>query len=261
MPLRRLEQLIRRLVGKPAPGVRLDPLEDRDVTAIQRPCERDLGVKFRDAMLLRKALTHRSALVGNGDNAYESNERLEFLGDSVLELVVNEHLFKRYPGKREGDLTKMKSLLVSRGVLARQAKRMSLGNYIFLSQAEQDSGGRKRASILADAYEAVLGAVYLDQGFEAARGFVHQHLLRQSTDILADDAHKNYKNMLQELVQAEYKTYPRYRTSSEDGPDHNKLFTVEVTVHGKRYGAGKGANKKQAEQEAARAALGALGKI
>ncbi len=223
--------------------------------------QRKLGIHFASQNLLRKALTHRSYLQGNGDNVELSNERLEFLGDSVLELIVNEHLYKSYPGKREGDLTKMKSLLVSRSVLARRARTMDLGDYVLLSDAEEDAGGRRRASILADTYEAVLGAIYLDCGFEAARLFVMSNLLSGAEAILADRAHTNYKNILQELVQAEYKTHPRYRTSSEEGPDHEKVFTVEVNVHGKAFGEGRGPNKKQAEQEAARSALLRLGRL
>jgi ribonuclease-3 len=220
-----------------------------------------LGLRFERPILLRKALTHRSYLQGNGDNVELSNERLEFLGDSVLELIVNEHLYRCYPGKREGDLTKMKSLLVSRGVLARRARAINLGTFVLLSEAEQEAGGRRRTSILADTYEAVLGAIYLDRGFEAARMFVEHNLLSDAEKILSDRAHTNYKNILQEHVQAEYKTHPRYRTSSEEGPDHEKIFTVEVNVHGKSFGEGRGTNKKQAEQEAARSALARLGKV
>ncbi|MGD8394367.1 MAG: ribonuclease III [Candidatus Eiseniibacteriota bacterium] len=236
-------------------------LDPADIGRSLAACQRDLGIAFSRGELLQKALTHRSSLQGNGDNVHHSNERLEFLGDSVLELIVNEHLYSKYPDKREGDLTKMKSLLVSRSVLARRARAMHLGDYLFLSRAEQDAGGRQRSSILADAYEAVLGAIYLDCGFAAAQRFVKVHLLDSAEQILADRAHTNYKNMLQEWVQAEFKTYPRYRTSSEEGPDHEKLFTVEVAVHGKSFGVGKGSNKKRAEQEAAKSALEAHGKI
>ncbi len=239
----------------------LKPAVRKDETARLAAFQSKLGVRFANQGLLRKALTHRSYLQGNGDNVELSNERLEFLGDSVLELIVNEHLYKSYPGKREGDLTKMKSLLVSRSVLARLARAMDLGDFVLLSDAEDDAGGRRRASILADSFEAVLGALYLDCGFEAAREFVRSNLLSGAEAILADRAHTNYKNILQELVQAEYKTHPRYRTSSEEGPDHEKMFTVEVTVHGKTFGDGRGSNKKQAEQEAARAALLQLGKL
>lgn len=237
--------------------------QPRPVGGEDKPAELQqvLGFRFSQPLLLRKALTHRSFLQGNGDNVEHSNERLEFLGDSVLELIVNEHLYRRYPGKREGDLTKMKSLLVSRGVLARRARAMNLGEFVLLSDSEHEAGGRRRASILADTWEAVLGAIYIDQGLEEARRFVQANLLSGAESILSDRAHTNFKNILQELVQAEYKTHPRYRTSSEEGPDHEKVFTVEVIVHGKSLGDGRGTNKKQAEQEAARAALRGLGKL
>jgi ribonuclease-3 len=155
----------------------------------------------------------------------------------------------------------MKSLLVSRSVLARRARAINLGGFVLLSEAEEEAGGRRRTSILADTYEAVLGAIYLDRGFESARVFVERNLLANAEHILADREHTNYKNILQELVQAEFKTHPRYRTSSEEGPDHEKMFTVEVNVHGKTFGEGRGTNKKQAEQEAARAALARMGKM
>jgi ribonuclease III len=250
-----LRALLKRLLGRPTPTGALH--EEIQLAEFQS----HLGLRFERPILLRKALTHRSYLQGNGDNVELSNERLEFLGDSVLELIVNEHLYRCYPGKREGDLTKMKSLLVSRSVLARRARSINLGTFVLLSEAEQDAGGRRRTSILADTYEAVLGAIYLDRGFEAARMFVEHNLLSDAESILTDRAHTNYKNILQELVQAEYKTHPRYRTSSEEGPDHEKIFTVEVNVHGKSFGEGRGTNKKQAEQEAACSALARLGKL
>ena len=246
---------VMRLFGRPAGGGSVE--EEQKLNEFQSNLELD----FERPGLLRKALTHRSYLQGNGDNIELSNERLEFLGDSVLELIVNEHLYRRYPGKREGDLTKMKSLLVSRSVLARRARAINLGGFVLLSEAEEEAGGRRRTSILADTYEAVLGAIYLDRGFESARVFVERNLLANAEHILADREHTNYKNILQELVQAEFKTHPRYRTSSEEGPDHEKMFTVEVNVHGKTFGEGRGTNKKQAEQEAARAALARMGKM
>lgn len=214
---------------------------------------------FAKPSLLCWALTHRSYLNNNGNELPCSNERLEFLGDSVLELVVNEYLYDRYPDHQEGELTKMKSLLVSRGVLAEQAKRLNLGRFIFLSEAERDSGGTFRASILADGFEAVIGALYLDGGLDQARAFVKRHLLSDVHRILGNRSHLNYKSVLQENIQERYKTYPRYRSITETGPDHRKVFTVEVTVRGDSLGLGKGTNKKRAEQAAARNALERLG--
>jgi len=217
-----------------------------------------IDVRFNDVALLRQALTHRSYLGANGNDLSTSNERMEFLGDSVLELVVNEYLYGHFPEHQEGDLTKMKSLLVSRNILSDQARVMELGQFLFLSEAESDSGGRQRPSILADAFEAVIGAIYLDQGMEAARRFLEPRLLVDAPGILSDRKFTNYKSVLQEYVQAEFKTYPRYRVSSQSGPDHRKIFTVDVSVRGKKLGEGRGSNKKRAEQSAARDAIESL---
>ncbi|MBI4364043.1 MAG: ribonuclease III, partial [Candidatus Latescibacteria bacterium] len=211
--------------------------------------------KFKDPELARQALTHRSFLHSQPERGGESNERMEFLGDSVVGLVVNEFLYRKFTSLREGELTKMKSLLVSRVILSRTAKIMGLGNFILLSEAETGSGGRDRASILADTLEGVVGAVYLDGGLEPARTLTERLLLRQVHEILSDANLANYKSMLQEYVQGEFKTHPQYRISSEMGPDHEKMFTVEVVVNQKILGRGHGANKKEAEQEAARDAL------
>jgi ribonuclease III len=220
--------------------------------------ERKVGMRFHDRAILEQALTHRSFLGSNGGDPSRSNERLEFLGDAVLELVVIEHLYGDYPIDREGELTKKKSLLVSKGVLALRAEKMGLGSFILLSESERDSGGRERASILADAFEAVVGAIYLDRGIGEARRFIREQLLRTASSILEDRAHLNYKSLLQEYVQAKHKTHPRYRVVTEVGPDHMKLFTVEVSVRGMLLGKGQGRNKKEAEQNAAGDALGKL---
>jgi ribonuclease-3 len=223
-----------------------------------RGFEAILHYKFRDPELARQALTHRSYLHSQPDrdkSGGESNERMEFLGDSVVGLVVNEFLYRKFTSLREGELTKMKSLLVSRVILSRTAKEMGLGDHVLLSEAETGSGGRDRASILADTLEGVIGAVYLDGGLEPARRLTERLLLRQVHEILSDANLANYKSMLQEYVQGEFKTHPQYRISSELGPDHEKVFTVEVVVNSKVLGRGHGSNKKEAEQEAARDAL------
>jgi ribonuclease-3 len=217
------------------------------------------GYRFRDTELICGALTHRSYLNSNGTDLPGSNERLEFLGDAVLELVVNHFLFNRYADQQEGELTKMKSLLVSRNVLAEQARCLGLGEFVFLSDAERDSGGENRASILADAFEAVIGAIYLDGGLGPARRFISENLLKSSEAILIQPDHANYKSILQEHVQEKLRTYPRYLTLQETGPDHAKVFTVEVVVKKDRLGLGKGTTKKRAEQAAAHDALETLG--
>lgn len=238
----------RRLFGAPTPGT---PEEQSTLDQFQE----QIKIHFRDPSLLRQALTHRSYLGANGSDLRTSNERMEFLGDSVLELVVNEFLYQHHPDYQEGELTKMKSLLVSRNILSAQARDMDLGRFLLLSDAESDSGGRQRASILADAFEAVVGAIYLDQGLPVARDFLEPRLLQAAPEILKDRKFTNYKSVLQEYVQAEFKTYPRYRISAQEGPDHKKLFTVDVSVRGRKLGEGQGTNKKKAEQSAARNAL------
>ncbi|MFB3909293.1 MAG: ribonuclease III [Candidatus Eisenbacteria bacterium] len=220
--------------------------------------ERKTGVRFRDRATLQQALTHRSFLGSNGGDPVRSNERLEFLGDAVLELVVIEYLYRVFPLDREGDLTKKKSLLVSKAVLADRAEALGLGDFILLSDSERDSGGRERASILADAFEAVIGAIYLDRGIAVVRQFIEERLLSTAEAILHDRARLNFKSLLQEYVQARHKTHPRYRVVTEVGPDHQKLFTIEVSVRGSLLGRGQGRNKKEAEQNAAGDALGHL---
>jgi ribonuclease III len=225
------------------------------VASVVAAFEAKTGVRFKDSSTLEQALTHRSFLGCNGGDPCRSNERLEFLGDAVLELVVIEYLYRIFPLDREGELTKKKSLLVSKSVLANQAEGMGLGEFILLSESERDSGGRERASILADGFEAVVGAIYLDRGIAIARHFIHEQLLHTASAILEDKAHLNFKSLLQEHVQARHKTHPRYRVVTELGPDHMKLFTVEVSVRGNLLGRGQGRNKKEAEQSAAGDAL------
>jgi ribonuclease-3 len=219
------------------------------------------AITFRDPGLLKLALTHRSYLSVTGQGPRESNERLEFLGDSVLGLVTSEYLYRRHPDDHEGQLTKTKSLLVSKAILSRRALRMGLGRFVLMSHSEVESGGRQRLSILADAFESVLGAVYLDQGFEIARKFIHQWLLAESDAIVSDKRHTNYKSHLQEYVQSTYRTHPVYRIRSEYGPDHSKHFMVEVMVGRRTLGEGRGHNKKEAEQAAARDALERVEKL
>jgi ribonuclease-3 len=216
---------------------------------------RQYGTPFRDLTLLKLALTHRSYLSVTGQGPRESNERLEFLGDSVLGLVTSEFLYRRHPDEHEGQLTKTKSLLVSKAILSRRALRMGLGRFVLMSHSEVESGGRQRLSILADAFESVIGAIYLDQGFEASRAFIHKHLLAESDAITSDKRHTNYKSHLQEYVQNAFRTHPVYRIRSEYGPDHSKHFMVEVMVGKRTLGEGRGHNKKEAEQAAARDAL------
>jgi len=227
---------------------------------IGRLC-RALGVRFHDPGLLNQALMHRSYSYEADLDRHESNERMEFLGDSVLGLVVNEHLYATYTKREEGRLTKIKSLLVSEAVLSKRADDLSLGKYILLSDNERQSGGGSRASILADAFEAVIGAIYLDSGLPAARRFIERHLLAGMDELLEVDEYKNYKSMIQEHAQRKLGARPRYRVVSAKGPEHQRVFFVELKLGGRAVGRGEGKNKKEAEQAAARSALGKLGLI
>jgi ribonuclease-3 len=213
-----------------------------------------ISYRFRNPSLLKQALTHRSYL-HKEDHTIESNERLEFLGDSVLGLIVTEALYKRLPRESEGGLTRMKSHIVSRVRLAEEARRLGLGEHLILGPGEDQSGGRRRHSILSDGYEAVLGAIFLDGGLDAARRFVSIGLLKDIGCSRDYRQQQNFKSWLLEHVQAEGGRAPAYRVAGETGPDHIKEFTVEVVVRSAVLGTGKGASKKKAEQEAAKKAL------
>ena len=220
--------------------------------------EAKLGHQFQERSLLDNALLHRSHSFVLKHHREVSNERLEFLGDAVLGLVVNDYLFQLYGDSSEGDLTKMKSLLVCRSRLAEVATNLELGNHIRMSRSEAATGGRRRSSILADTTEAVIGAVYLDGGLPAAQHMINRCLLLNCEEILDSRSQENYKSRLQEIIQARFKHPPRYRVTSADGPDHARIFKVNVTYNGHPLGEGEGPNKKTAEQEAAREALATL---
>jgi len=219
--------------------------------------EAALEHEFTDEGHLEHALVHRSFCAEHPE--VESNERMEFLGDSVLGLLVNEHLYARYTKREEGRLTKIKSMLVSEPVLSSKADELALGDYILLSENERQSGGGSRVSIIADAFEAVIGAIYLDSGLGKARKFVERHLLSEIDELLEVDEYKNYKSMIQEHAQRKLGARPRYRVVSAKGPEHQRVFFVELKLGGRTVGRGEGKNKKEAEQAAARNALGKLG--
>jgi len=217
--------------------------------------EEKLAYHFKKPQLLKQALTHRSHVHVTGRERLDSNERLEFLGDSVLGMVVNDYLYHRFPEKEEGDLTKIKSLLVCGATLAKIGNRIGLGDHLLLSRSEAGTGGRQRDSILADVTEAVIGAVYLDGGLEESREFIRRHVMVNVNETIQEQTHRNYKSILQETLQARFKTPPRYKVSSTTGPDHARRFTVKVTLRGTVLGVGSGNSKKQAEQSAAEIAL------
>lgn len=220
--------------------------------------EAALGLNFCDKTLLRRALTHRSYLNENPDYPLEDNERLEFLGDAVLDFITGEHLYHHFPEMPEGRLTNLRSALVRTESLAEFAGILNLGDFLFLGRGEDDSGGRRRPAILCDAYEALIGALYLDQGIDKTRDFALPHLKPALEKVLATDSEKDPKSQLQEITQSEYQLTPTYRTVKEEGPDHAKEFTIEAVIGNRTYGTGKGFSKQNAAQAAAQAALNNL---
>lgn len=218
--------------------------------------EQVLGYEFQDRSLLVNALTHSSYANENRAAGAVSNERLEFLGDSVLGMVTAEHLFRTHPDLPEGELTRTRAALVCEGSLHQVALQWGLGRYLRLGKGEENSGGRERTSILADAVEAVLAAMYLDGGIGTARKAIHRFIL--SDEAQAEAANRDYKTTLQEIVQRESGRVLAYRLAGESGPDHAKTFQVEVTLDGAVIGSGRGRSKKEAEQMAAKAAIGPM---
>ena len=217
--------------------------------------QKDIGYIFRDSSLLTLALVHRSHTHMNGHSTVPSNERLEFLGDSVLNIIVTEYLYHAFPEKQEGDLTQIKSRIVSKNVIAEKAKQIRLGTYLLLGQGEEQSGGRSRTSLLADGFEALLGALYLDGGKKAAQSFLQKYLLHDLKSIITAEEHTNYKSLLLEHYQGMGSGQPVYKVIGEMGPDHEKEFTVVVEIAGTIQGRGMGLSKREAEQKAAKDAL------
>ena len=220
--------------------------------------EEKIGYAFQDRTLLENALTHSSYANEHRDKGMPSNERLEFLGDSILGLVVADHLYRNRPDLPEGDLTRIRAALVCEGSLVEVAKSLDLGSYLKLGRGEESGGGRKRPSIQADAVEAMLAAVYLDGGIGQARKLIHNLILNQEREKIANG--RDFKTALQELVQRESGQVLSYRLVGESGPDHAKCFSMEVLLNGQPIGAGEGRSKKEAEQAAAKAAVGKLEK-
>lgn len=210
---------------------------------------------FQNPLLLETALTHRSALNEKLSQATESNERLEFLGDAVLELVSSEYLYQRCTTEPEGILTAYRSALVKTTTLAKVAQKLQLGERLYLSRGEESTGGRANTSLLADTVEAVIGALYLDQGYAAAQSFIAEHILSLLDDVLQKRLYKDAKSDLQELVQAKKWPTPEYRVIEATGPDHEKEFVIEVVINNESFARGEGKSKQIAQQQAAAAAL------
>jgi ribonuclease-3 len=217
--------------------------------------EERLGVTFKDAALLRQALVHSSFVNENPEEAPESNERLEFLGDAVLGLIVADDLYAAFPGEDEGSLTELRTHLVRRDTLATVARRLDLGSDLLLGRGEEAGGGRERQTNMAHAYEAVVGSIFLDSGLDVARDFVRRSLSEEFESIRQRTFQADPKSHLQELSQSRYQSTPIYRLVEAEGPDHARRFTVEVLVDGQARGRGSGSSKQQAEKEAAREAL------
>jgi len=217
--------------------------------------QKRFNIEFSDSELLQTALKHRSYLNVTNEPRTKSNERLEFLGDTVLDLVVTQFLYEKFPKKTEGELSKVKSILVRKSVLADIATKMSLGNLVLINWGEEKTGGRSRHSILADTFEAVIGAVYLDKGLDVASGFIKTYLLDNFKKIIRTELYTNYKSILLEYTQSSGNGMPVYKVIDETGPDHAKNFLVEVYINNEKMGEGQGGTKKIAEQEAAKQAI------
>ncbi|MDR7865407.1 MAG: ribonuclease III [Sporomusaceae bacterium] len=218
-----------------------------------------LGQTFADPDLLKQALIHTSYANERKTGSLAHNQRLEFLGDAVLDLVISEHLYRRFADLPEGELTKARAAVVCEPTLARRAKELGIGRHLLLGRGEAASGGRERDSILADAFEAIVGAVYLDRGFAAASDCVLTLLAGELDALAGGDFGRDHKTILQEIAQKNGDTRISYEVIGESGPDHSKTFTVAVSVNDVRLGTGTGRSKKEAEQSAAGRAVEQLG--
>src|SRR3990167_8255113 len=218
--------------------------------------ESTIKIKFKDKDLLENVFIHRSYLNEHKKSLFQSNERLEFLGDSVLSLITSVYLFKNYPNLKEGDYTEIKSAVVKMDSLAEAAKKIDLNNYLLLSKGEEKGAGRTNNNILADCFEALIAAILLDQNFEAAYLFVVNFLLKDKLDyLLKNNLYLSAKSKLQELIQGKYKMTPLYKVLEANGPEHKRVFKIGVYFNNKKLGEGIAPSKKEAEEEAAKKAF------
>lgn len=221
--------------------------------------QKTTSITFTDQALLKQAFVHRSYL-NESSWTKESNERLEFLGDAILSFLTSHFLYRTYPNYPEGTLTNVRSSLVKTKSLAGVADSLHLGDLLLLSKGEEDSGGRQNTSLLADTFEALLGAIFLDQGIETAKKLLEQFLFPNAADIIQNKSYIDYKSLLQEIIQEQSKISPIYRVSKSEGPDHAKTFWVDARLEDKVLGSGMGKSKQEAEQAAATNALEKMGK-
>lgn len=220
--------------------------------------ENSLGYTFKKKSRLKASLTHKSYAHEKSNDRTSFNERMEFLGDSVLELIISEYLYTTYPEYTEADLSKIKSYVVQESTLAQTAKDLDIGAYLYLGKGEEMTGGRKKPSLLADAFEAVLAAIYLDGGLKKAKEFVLRNLTLKIDDLSLNNFIFDFKTELQEVAQSRYGVLPRYVIHKEEGPEHQKTFEVQVFIKDNFMGSGKGKTKKAAEQKAAEAGLNTI---
>lgn len=221
--------------------------------------EKTSGIEFKNKSLLKQAFTHRSYINENKASGMEHNERLEFLGDAVLELVITDYLYGKFKDMDEGKLTSLRSALVNADTCAQVATRLSANDFLLLSKGESKDTGRARQYILANTLEAIIGAIYVDSGYEAAQKFILEHIAPIADEVIAQGSWIDAKSLFQEKAQENMGTTPVYKTIREAGPDHDKHFTIGVYVGKELLGQGSGQSKQDAEQEAARKALDSKG--
>ena len=217
--------------------------------------EKKLGLKFKNKNLLIQAFTHRSYLNENPDFNLAHNERLEFLGDAVIELISTDYLYNEYPEKTEGDLTNWRAALVNAKMMTKVAEELGFNDFLLLSRGEAKEGGKARAYILANTFEAFVGALYLDSGYKPCDDFIKKHLLKNLLEIIKEGSYKDAKSKFQEEAQEKVSITPSYKVMKETGPDHDKIFLVGVFLGEELVAEGKGSSKQEAEEAAAKSAL------
>lgn len=230
-------------------------MSERNIESDLQSLQQVLGVTFSNPTTLLSAVTHRSYLNEHREATWEHNERLEFLGDAVLELVVTDYLFSKYPEKPEGELTAIRAALVNTNSLAAASEILGVNKFLLMSKGESKDEGRARQYILANVFESCIGAMYLDQGYDTAKAFIAERLFGNTEEIVKKRLWQDAKSRFQELAQEHASITPTYDTLSQDGPDHDRVFTVGVFLRNEKIGEGKGRSKQEAEQQAASAAI------